>query len=1032
MNRYISLSLALGLLGGVAVVGTLRRASGANPMHRLEHADVGRAFAPRLSIPTKYRRCTPLPAQRDGIVPRATCGEDEDAVLDANAFPSVAESADSDSLEAAGLTEVIWGDGTSKILDEAISRLEKAARLAPRPVPVRLLVDLSGAHLVRAEQTQNSRDLVKGLNYALDALEREPRNEAALFNAGLALESLAIDGEAAKAWTRYLAVDSTSEWAREARQRRADLLKPQPTLSNPLPDASDSVVEAFVAEHPQEARLLGWETELGEWGAAVLQGDTTAASHLARAERLGNALVRRGGDASLADAVRAIRAASSNLAATRTLARAHRAYAVGQKLFEADGFAAADDSFKSVARSRAPSPVLLEWAFVGQVGALVSRNPHLATDSSFDNLLSRVDSVHHPAMEARVRWTWGTWLIRKGKYPEARSQYGVAAHIFERLGETEFYGSVLAHDGEAAYKGGDTLGAYRTLHQSLLTLRRHPSSVWLHNPLWTLASRAADDGMQRAAAAVYDEDVAVALRGDLPANQAEALLGRAHSLAFAGQTAAARRDLSAADSQIGKLKPGPVRDWVLQEQHFTGPLVVPRTDPRFVAGLDSAVAFFKHRSAAWLLPVLLSRVDVRLALEDVAGATADLDTATVRIQTLSRHEDLPVRAAMIELARRRFDQLVMLHVRAGRTSEALQVLERGRVSVARAAGAGGVARPRELAAPPGQVALEYALIGDTLLIWTIRGRDVNLQGHRVDRGEFLHVVERVGAALETPARAGTIQPELERLYRWLVRPVEDRLGPANTPLVILADGEVSGVPFEALYDARRGKYLLEDHSLRFVASLADGALTAPAHTGPDTALLVADPAFDPHHYPILDPLRGARAEVDSLQALYPAHDLLADTGATRAKFMARAQRAGVTVIHYAGHAVFDDTRPEQSYLVLAGDSTSGQLTADSMAALKLGGVRLVVLSACQSLRARDGRSGGFAGLSGALLAAGAGGVVGSMWDVDDSLAQPLMLAFHREYLQTHDPAEALRTAQLRQLHLRRSPAAWAGFRYAGR
>jgi CHAT domain-containing protein len=407
---------------------------------------------------------------------------------------------------------------------------------------------------------------------------------------------------------------------------------------------------------------------------------------------------------------------------------------------------------------------------------------------------------------------------------------------------------------------------------------------------------------------------------------------------------------------------------------------------------------------------------------------ADLDSATVRIRGLSNQDQPFMRAAMIEEAKSRFDQLVMLHVRAGRSTEALRVLERGRVSFA--PGAEARTDRQELVAPGGQVAVEYALIGDTLLTWTVRGRDVDLRGIVVDRDEFIHTVEQVGAGLQSPARAETMQPQLDRLYRWLVRPVEDRLGPAETPLVILADGEVSGVPFDVLYDARRGKYLLEGHSLRFASSLADASRPAPARTGPETALLVADPAFDPDYNPSLDPLPGARAEASALERLYPAHDLLADSEATRGEFTRRAQRANL--IHYAGHAVFDDARPERSYLVLAGDSTSGQLTADSISVLKLGGVRLVVLSACQTLRTREGRSGGFAGLSGALLSAGAGGVVGSMWDVDDSLAQPLMLAFHREYLSTHDPARALRNAQRQQLRLRRSPAGWAGFRYAGR
>jgi len=756
MNRYTSLAAALGLLGAVAVAGTLRSASDADPMHRLERADVGRAFAPRLSIPTKYRRCTPLRARRDEIVPRAACGEIEDAVLDANAFPSIVESTDPDSLEAAALTKVIWGDGTEGLLGDAISRLEKAIRLTDRPVPVRLLVDLSAAHLVRAEQTQNSSDLVRGLDNALQALEREPKNKAALFDAALALESLALDGEAVKAWNRYLAVDSTSVWAREARQRR-DGLKPPPPLRKPRPSASTAEVEAFAAQHRQEARLLGWDAELGDWGAAVLHGDTAAAaSHLDLAERLGNALARRGGDASLAEAVHAIHAASSNPAATRTLARAHRAYAAAQELFRTKDRTASTDSLLSVASSGAASPVLMEWTEVALTGADVYRKPG-DLDSDVAARLLRVDSVHHPAMLARLHWIRGTRLTRHADYKEARGEYGAAERIYERLGETELEGAVLAYAGEAAYKQGDTRAAYQVMHLALLKLRHYRSSVWLHNPLMMLASSAILDGMQHAATPIEDEDVSVALRNDVPATPLEALLSRARVRTIMGDSAAARRDLKHADKLFGKLKVGG-RDWLNAESQFTRALVASRADARLAAGLDSAVVFAKDQSIAWLLTMLMTRADVRLALGDLTATMADLDSATARIRTLSFQEEPSLRAAMIEEARGRFDQLVMLHVRAGRSTEALRVLERGRVSFA----PGTEARTdrQELVAPPGQVAVEYALIGDTLLIWTVRGRDVDLRGVVVDRDEFIHTVEQVGAGLQSPARAETMQPQL--------------------------------------------------------------------------------------------------------------------------------------------------------------------------------------------------------------------------------------------------------------------------------
>ncbi|HEX2081290.1 MAG TPA: CHAT domain-containing protein, partial [Longimicrobium sp.] len=247
------------------------------------------------------------------------------------------------------------------------------------------------------------------------------------------------------------------------------------------------------------------------------------------------------------------------------------------------------------------------------------------------------------------------------------------------------------------------------------------------------------------------------------------------------------------------------------------------------------------------------------------------------------------------------------------------------------------------------------------------------------------------------------------------------------PLVIVADGEIGRVPFPALRDPRTGRDLVESHTLSSASGLADAARREPAaEWSALRALLVADPRFDPGEHPTLNALSGARAEMEALRGVYPDADTLSGSNASIDALRAGAREADV--IHYAGHAVFDDTRPERSFLVLAG---AERLPADTISRWDLGGVRLVVLSACSTIRARHGRSGGFAGLSGAFLSAGAGGVVGSLWKVNDRLAQPLMEAFHREYRASGDPAAALRKAQLEMRRQGLSPAVWAGFRYVG-
>jgi CHAT domain-containing protein len=111
------------------------------------------------------------------------------------------------------------------------------------------------------------------------------------------------------------------------------------------------------------------------------------------------------------------------------------------------------------------------------------------------------------------------------------------------------------------------------------------------------------------------------------------------------------------------------------------------------------------------------------------------------------------------------------------------------------------------------------------------------------------------------------------------------------------------------------------------------------------------------------------------------------------------------------------------------------LTADALSRLELERTRLVVLSACRTVRGGRSRASGFTGLSGALLAAGAAGVVGSTWEVDDWFTAAFMPRFHDAYRARVDAAHALRTAQITFIRSSdatfRTPAAWAGFRYVG-
>jgi CHAT domain-containing protein len=132
-----------------------------------------------------------------------------------------------------------------------------------------------------------------------------------------------------------------------------------------------------------------------------------------------------------------------------------------------------------------------------------------------------------------------------------------------------------------------------------------------------------------------------------------------------------------------------------------------------------------------------------------------------------------------------------------------------------------------------------------------------------------------------------------------------------------------------------------------------------------------------------------------------------------------ADRAGVlaalpdaAVLHVAAHGYADIADPLNSALELAGGET---LTLRDVFGLKLaGGLRLAVLSACETGIVSASVPDEAVGLAAGLLQAGAAGVVATLWAVPDRTAAVLMTLFYRAWRDGgRDPADALRAAQQR-------------------
>lgn len=1032
--------VALAVVAGVTAYATgMRDPEAADRALVSDLAEIGlaRTTAPRLTFVPHHTPC-PDGEPSDGTVPRAVCagrdagGGDAMREMEGRVAAAMRGAPRPGALHASALLDLMARDPTGVAADSAVSRLRAASVSADPARRSAARADLAAAYLVRAETRQDPRDLLEAVEAAEAALAEDSASLSARFNLALALDRLGFARQAEAAWRRYAGADPASPWGREAAARADVLAALRPPDALPAGEDSASLAD-FAARAPREARTFGWERVLRDWGTAVLAGDGDAAARrLDAAETLGHALVARGGDASLADAVDAIRLADGDGEATRRLARGHVDYAAGQALWAETRYEDAGERFARVLHPRPPSPPLAAWGAVFRAAALAyAQRPDEAV-RLLEGVARGAPGERWPAVAGRAQWHLGTIAFRSGESDRATAPYRRAAAFLRAAGEDEYVGATEGLRGDAELTMGNTAAGWPALHGGIRRLRRFPRSQWLHVVLYGLVREATAENLISAALHAQQESMAAA--ASLPTHTfvVESRMTRARALAAAGDTAGAEEELTAVEPLLPRLDERN-RLYLGGDLRLTrGLLNVARAPRRAVEDLDTAVARFARIHPLRVPPALAGRTRARLAMGDLKGATRDVEQM-VRLLELRAPPDssmLARRRTMVAGGRTVVDAVAMAHAAAGRHARALDLLSRGRAALLgeRVADGGGMP-PTRL----GETAVRLALVGDTLLAWTAApGAVPVLDAWPVDAAELQDDGARLRAALERRDDE-TALPLLSSLHARLLAPVSPRL-PADGAVVLRVDEELAGVPFAALRGPG-GRYVTQDHALRIAGPRgrrADGPPPADAR-----ALFVAEPVPGEGAGSGFRALDGARREALEAASAYPGARVLTGADATREAVAAAMQRA--PLVHFAGHAALDDAHPERSYLLVSAATPgegAGRLTAAALARMDLRHARLVVLSACGTRDAPEGAAAGFAGLTGAVLMAGAGGVVGSLWRVEDRRTEALMRELHRAYRQTGDGAAALRAAQLALLRspdpALRAPSAWAGFQYVGR
>ncbi len=329
----------------------------------------------------------------------------------------------------------------------------------------------------------------------------------------------------------------------------------------------------------------------------------------------------------------------------------------------------------------------------------------------------------------------------------------------------------------------------------------------------------------------------------------------------------------------------------------------------------------------------------------------------------------------------------------------------------------------------------------------------NLMIHRVKDVELLQSeVEQLITYSQDPNSSITDYTNASySLYQKLLKPFLTQIGNEIEELVIVPDGMLGYLPFEALivkepnddlsrFNIQNQSYLVKDFhvsytysgSLFFQYQNTEKLALKPIQT--NEALIAYAPTFygDSNGLLVrscsenLTSLDCAAIEVESIGEQLKGETLIGDK-ATKQHFLEKAMNS--PILHLATHACMDDEDSDFNRIYFANEE---YLTSLELYTLQLQ-TQLTVLSACNTGSGQLVKGEGIMSLARGFIAAGCPSLVTTLWGVNDCATKRLMSHFYQHLYNGENKAQALRNAKLdflkdeettrQELH----PFYWAGF-----
>jgi CHAT domain-containing protein/tetratricopeptide (TPR) repeat protein len=325
-----------------------------------------------------------------------------------------------------------------------------------------------------------------------------------------------------------------------------------------------------------------------------------------------------------------------------------------------------------------------------------------------------------------------------------------------------------------------------------------------------------------------------------------------------------------------------------------------------------------------------------------------------------------------------------------------------------------------------ETTIAYALIPEGLAVWVLNESGVNFKLVNADSDVIRQLARQFSQECSNPSSdVGKLRNHGKQLYQFLIAPIRRQLQPGDV-LVFETDDDLEGLPLAAVV-SDTDRYLIEEFAIRSSPGLAYRLYRSEPRTirAQDRAVVVGDPTVNQRLKRILPHLPSAHAEAEMAAAQFHRSTLLVGRTATFSRLIRELPKA--EVFHFAGHAIQSNSGPA---LVLAPENSNStkpdMLAAGSIYEIAPKNLKLVILSACATGQ-RNGHP-----LIQAFLLAGNTQVVSTLWTIDSMSTREFMSHFYENLLSGGPVHRSLRIAALElSRHPETShPYYWAAFSLA--